>query len=188
QPLTVRTGSTAQRGDPVGTLYAGDSLWLTGNACGHAPVSLQWVRDGQELPGETNSIFYGGLMTPALTGEYTLRASNSFGAVTSAPVSILVTPLTVFRDLTSQTVYENTYPNMSMTVASFLPVIYQWFKDGALLNSQTNYYLNLAASTNDAGNYQVIGRNAFGSVTSSVAQLTVLLRPPAFTYDLTDTL
>jgi len=64
------------------------------------------------------------------------------------------------------------------------PLAYQWQKNGVNLASGTNLSgasgSNLvlqAATAQDIGNYQVIITNAFGSVTSSVATLSVILLP-----------
>src|SRR5205823_5890217 len=52
---------------------------------------------------------------------------------------------------------------------------YQWRKDGTLVSQATNSILGLAAvSTNDAGHYDVVVSNAFGTVTSVAAALQVL--------------
>jgi hypothetical protein len=51
---------------------------------------------------------------------------------------------------------------------------YQWTKDGAALAGETNNVLNLAGLKVDrAGSYRVAVSNPFGSVTSSIATLTV---------------
>ncbi len=54
------------------------------------------------------------------------------------------------------------------------PLTYQWFKDGAILPGATNAWLHLAGlAAADAGGYQVLVANDYGSVTSRVALLIV---------------
>jgi len=56
------------------------------------------------------------------------------------------------------------------------PIRYQWRKDGNPVAQATNSNLTLTNVTlSDAGNYDVVASNAFGSTTSSVATLTVLV-------------
>jgi len=65
------------------------------------------------------------------------------------------------------------------------PLTYQWQKNGTSLTDGGNIFGSLSntltlrsTTTNDAGNYDVIAANAYGSVTSSVATLTVILPAP----------
>lgn len=58
------------------------------------------------------------------------------------------------------------------------PFNYQWSFNGALLAGATNQQLNLSPlMTNQAGFYQLVITNDYGSATSQLAQLTVLLQP-----------
>ena len=53
---------------------------------------------------------------------------------------------------------------------------YQWLFNGALLTNATNTTLVLSnLSTNQAGGYKLVASNIFGSVTSSVGYLSVVL-------------
>jgi len=72
------------------------------------------------------------------------------------------------------------------------PLAYQWLKggvnlaNGAGISGATVGSLTLAGvTTNNAGNYSLVVTNAYGSVTSSVAVLTVEL-PPTITVSLTN--
>lgn len=58
------------------------------------------------------------------------------------------------------------------------PLSYQWRREGVDLAGETGEVLTVVAATSDdAGRYQVIVRNAFGSVTNSGAFLTFLAVP-----------
>jgi hypothetical protein len=62
----------------------------------------------------------------------------------------------------------------SITASGTPPLGYQWRKDGTNRSGATNSTLTLAnVQSSDAGNYNVIVSNAFGSVTSSNAALMV---------------
>jgi hypothetical protein len=58
---------------------------------------------------------------------------------------------------------------------------YQWYFDNSPLSGQTNAALALLTVTNsNAGSYFVLVTNIYGSVTSAVATLTVVLPPKSF--------
>ena len=68
---------------------------------------------------------------------------------------------------------------LSVTATGSAPLIYQWYKEGAVLAVGTNATLLInGAQQTDSGNYSVVITNAYGSVTSSVAALIV--NPPPF--------
>jgi hypothetical protein len=74
----------------------------------------------------------------------------------------------------SQTV--NAGINVTITVAATgtAPLTYQWRKGGVNVTGATSASLTLSnVKTNQAGNYAAVITNAYGSVTSSVAVLTV---------------
>ena len=64
--------------------------------------------------------------------------------------------------------------SFSVTAAGSLPLSYQWRLEGNALNGATASVLNLSnVQLSDAGHYSVVVTNAFGTVTSSNAVLTV---------------
>jgi endonuclease/exonuclease/phosphatase family metal-dependent hydrolase len=59
------------------------------------------------------------------------------------------------------------------------PLNYQWRLNGTNISgANTNHHAIASVQTNDAGNYTVIVTNTAGSITSSVATLTVIIPPP----------
>jgi sugar lactone lactonase YvrE len=61
-----------------------------------------------------------------------------------------------------------------------LPLHYQWLRDGLPVAGQTNQTLTLTnAHPSEAGDYQLVAMNTFGSTTSAVATVTVNLPQPA---------
>ena len=68
-----------------------------------------------------------------------------------------------------------------MTVTGTEPLAYQWQFNGTNLPNQTGQFSNLTnVQWSDAGNYQVVITNNYGSITSAVGTMTVGL-PPAIT-------
>ncbi|MGO8837123.1 MAG: immunoglobulin domain-containing protein [Limisphaerales bacterium] len=70
---------------------------------------------------------------------------------------------------------------LTVTAMGLAPLSYQWTLSGTNLPGNTNYFFSINnILPPQQGNYQVIVANAFGSVTSTVAQVTVLV-PPTIT-------
>jgi len=60
-----------------------------------------------------------------------------------------------------------------------LPLRLQWYHDGALLPGMTNQWLPFTKCLPaDAGNYQLVANNDFGSATSAVAVVTIAIPRP----------
>jgi Immunoglobulin domain/Regulator of chromosome condensation (RCC1) repeat/Immunoglobulin I-set domain/NHL repeat len=63
-----------------------------------------------------------------------------------------------------------------------LPLHYQWLRDGSPLAGKTNQWLALTnAHPGEAGDYQLVAMNTFGSTTSAVATITVSIPAPVLT-------
>jgi uncharacterized delta-60 repeat protein len=79
----------------------------------------------------------------------------------------------------SQSVWLGDNALFSVVASGSSPLAYQWQHNGTNLPSATNATLALASvTTNHAGNYSVIVSNAYGSVTSAAAMLTVTTPVP----------
>jgi len=80
---------------------------------------------------------------------------------------------------TNQVVTRGGTATFSVLASGPSPLTYQWRFEGAPISDATNRTLALTSvQTNNAGRYDVIVSNAFGSVVSTSAMLTVLV-PPA---------
>ncbi|HEY5909781.1 MAG TPA: hypothetical protein VJA21_04165 [Verrucomicrobiae bacterium] len=85
--------------DPISrTNSAGDQAWFTASAVGSAPLSYQWLLNGVEIPGATNSYCLMESVVPEQAGTYTLRAANPYGAATSAGAQLVVIPARGYGD------------------------------------------------------------------------------------------
>jgi pectate lyase len=76
-----------------------------------------------------------------------------------------------------QTVFEGQNASFAVFASGTAPLMYQWyFNTNSPLAGATNSTLTIPnAQTSDAGGYSALVSNAYGSVTSAVAQLTVNL-------------
>ncbi len=182
--LILNFGGAEPRVAPPGvdggdtSLLSGQPLTLIGNACG-VGLSHQWLHNGAPVPAATNAVFSRGDAIVAHSGTYSFRASNVSSVVTSEPLAISVSAFEVFQDLVPTTAYLEEPFIVFFGANSFLPSTAEWRRDGVLLAGRTNNFLSIDSVTvQDAGDYRVIVRNADGAVTSSVARVTVIARPP----------
>ena len=77
----------------------------------------------------------------------------------------------------------------NVTAGGSTPLAYHWRKNGTNISNggnisgaTTNVLTLTAVTTNNAGNYSLVITNAYGSITSAVATLTVVL-PPAIAHE-----
>jgi alpha-tubulin suppressor-like RCC1 family protein/sugar lactone lactonase YvrE len=121
-------------------------------------------------------------------GNYKLVVSSSYGSVTSsvATLTVLLSP-TIVSQPTSQTAGLGSNATFNVTATGILPLAYQWQMSGTNLPNQTSQSLNFSnVRWSDAGNYAVIITNNYGSVTSSVATLTVVVPPSVSAFMVTN--
>jgi hypothetical protein len=84
----------------------------------------------------------------------------------------------------SQTWFEGSTFSLSAGAAGMQPLVYQWQTNGVNVGGATNpTFTILNAATNDSGAYRVIVTNLMGSITSTVATVTInpLVRSLAMT-------
>jgi uncharacterized repeat protein (TIGR01451 family) len=148
-------------------------------ANGTAPLSYQWSFNNSPIVGATtNTLVLNNVQTNA-AGDYSVAITNAVGAVTSAVASLTVlVPPSITVQPTNQTVLVGNAINFQATATGSAPLSYQWLLSGAVLPGATTSSLTLNnVQTNQAGAYSLRVTNSVGSITSSVAQLTVLVPP-----------
>lgn len=152
-------------------------------ADGAAPLTYSWRRDGVLVPGATRSTLVIGGVQEADRGEYAVTVTNALGSVTSPPVRLTVLvpslPPVVLVQPVNVTATAGANASFGVTVRGTAPLAYQWRKEGVPIEGATQATLTLGKVTSaDAATYAVEITNAFGSVVSANARLTVLV-PPA---------
>ena len=127
------------------------------------------------------SITSAGVLTGKAAGTATVQAKFTDGSVTkTATKNVTVNAIkpTITTQPKSQTVYEDSSVTFSVVATGTPTLTYQWKKDGSNINGATkSSYTISSAKTSDAGSYTVTVSNNAGSVTSSVATLTVNTKP-----------
>ena len=159
---------------------AGTTAAFAAVAGGLPPLSYQWYKDGAALADGSN---LAGATTPSLTltnvlgadaAGYWLVASNAYGTRTSVVATLTVKDPVITVPPLSQNHELGENATLSVTALGTATLGYQWWKDGAALIGQTAESLTLTnLLATDAGSYWVAVTSSYGSVTSSVALLTV---------------
>lgn len=171
-------------GGVVNVVYSLDATGrLTATMTGDAPLGSRTLTNGICV---SDLIRYGFFWENAPAGSYaiTARADYDSGlATTSAPVNIVIaSPLPdIFAPPQSQTNVAGQLVVFSAAANGESPLGYQWrfngvnlTNEGRITGATDNNLFIAAAQSSDAGSYDVVVSNAHGSVTSSVATLTII--------------
>ncbi|MGD0262555.1 MAG: immunoglobulin domain-containing protein, partial [Verrucomicrobiota bacterium] len=144
---------------------------------GTTPLSCQWLFDSAPISGATATNYTVIYAQSTKAGSYSVVITNSLGSVTSfvATLTVLLPP-SITAQPQSLTVTQSQSAAFSVTPAGTTPLSCQWLFNSAPIAgaTATNYTVTNAQSTN-AGSYSVVVTNTVGSITSSVATLTVIV-------------
>jgi len=155
----------------------GDNASFGVTATGAAPLSYQWRLNNTDLPGETGDTLDLVNVQPSDAGNYTVRVSNSVGAITSAPatLTVLVAP-SIDTQPQGGTHLAGSDVTLSVLASGTEPLRYQWyFNSTTPLAGATDASLLLSAVTiGEGGLYQVEVSNDAGSILSANVQVDVV--------------
>ncbi|MBI5799513.1 MAG: immunoglobulin domain-containing protein [Verrucomicrobia bacterium] len=169
----------------------GASVSLSVTASGTAPLSYQWFFTNGPVAGATSPTLTFVSAQLVNSGNYFVTVTNAFGTITSAAALLTITnstvpppppstntPPTITTGPASQSVSRSNNVTFAVVAAGSPPLAYQWFFNSNLISGAISSSLTLTnVQTGAAGGYFVVVTNSFGSATSSVATLTVLLTP-----------
>jgi hypothetical protein len=183
-------------------IAVGSNATFVVTAIGTVPLKYQWwdgtnlvkngtVTNGPTISGATTNVLTISNAQTTNSGNYTVIVTNSAGSVTSSNAVLTVTniPPAITVQPTNQTVVVGANVKIAVTATGTAPLRYQWWdgtnlvKNGTVTNGPTisgaaTRVLSINnAQTNNSGAYTVIVTNFGGSVTSSVAVLTVASSP-----------
>jgi hypothetical protein len=193
--ILIVTGPPSIQTQPASqSVVSGNAANFSVAASGTQPLSYQWQRNGVDLSDSTNIL---GATTSALTltgvttndaGTYRVVLTNTAGALTSQVANLTVNvPPGITVQPTSQTALFGTNVQFSVVAIGTAPLRYQWRFNGTNIVNSTAFSgaTNTILSLNyvlpaNAGGYSVVVTNPYGSITSSVATLTV--QPPTNCY------
>ncbi len=145
------------------------------------PLGYQWYFNGTNLlAGATDATLVFNPVVPGQAGSYTVVITNGFGSVTSSPAVVTVgIPASILSNPASVVATNGNTVALTVQADGSMPLFYQWyFNQVGLLPYATNSVLQLSSvSLAQAGLYTVVVTNAYGSVTSTPATLTVYSAP-----------
>ena len=174
---------------PTNNVVGGTAVTFTASVTGAQPLHCQWrFNNGggyADISGaNTNTL----VLTAAITnaGSYELVLTNNYGAVTSAPVTLTVTPATINQLAVSpaNNVFVGTPVTFAASVTGAQPLHFQWqFNNGggyANISGANTNTLALTAAITNTGSYELVVTNSYGAVTSAPIPLSVTLdtNPP----------
>ena len=172
---------------PANNVIVGTLATFTASVSGTPPLHFQWQFDNgggfADIPGaNTNPLALNAALTN--TGSYELVLTNNYGAATSAPVTLTVTPDTTPPGINqlavspTNNVIVGTLVTFMASVSGAQPLSFQWqFNSGGgfadIPGANTNPLVLTAAVTN-TGSYQLVLTNSYGAVTSAPVTLTII--------------
>jgi uncharacterized delta-60 repeat protein len=152
---------------------------------GTNPLNYQWRKNASPIPDSTNASYSIAAVQPADAANYDVVLTNPYGVVTSTEAALaVVAPPLIASQPQSRTNLQGTAAMFTVAAPGTPPLAYRWRKygvaltDGGDISGSTNSVLALAnVQPGDAGSYDVLVTNAYGSVTSAPAVLTVVFSP-----------
>jgi len=143
------------------TVMAGDSFTVTGKATGTPPISYQWLKDNQPIPGAVRQSLtvVGAAVTNS--GAYKLTASQNGTTVSTTAASIVVNPIPEYLNATNGLVlhlkFDGDYSDSSGRGNNGTPSGAPSFIPGAIGSGALQYSTD---SANQVYNYVTLGTPA----------------------------
>jgi len=171
------------------TNYASSAAAFTAAAFSPESLNYQWQKngtnlaDGGNLSSTTNSTLAVANVSNADAGNYRAVVSDATGSVITSNAMLSVNDsLFIASQPKSQTCVAGGVVTFSVTVYGAPPFVFQWYFKGAPVGLPTtgtncSSYTVINVGTNHAGSYSVQVVNGHGSLTSSIALLTVIDPP-----------
>ena len=198
--FAVQTASLTGNG-PTITTQPQSMIFTNGAAASFAvsvsgtpPFFYQWqengvnLTDGGNLSGSTTSNLDFSTTSSNDAGSnnnYTVIIENAYGSVTSRVATLVAFAPAITTQPQNLIISNGTSVTFSAPTSGTGPLYYQWqfdgtnLGDGGDISGSTTSSLTLsAAAASNGGSYTLVVTSSWGSVTSSVAKLTLIL--PAY--------
>jgi hypothetical protein len=149
-------------------------------------LSYQWQKDGEDLPGKTESTLLFTDVDTSLSGQYRCIVSNSAGSDTSNAAALFVDgPPTMTREPVSIAVKLGDPATFGLLAAG-PGLTYQWQKEGSPnfvnVDGATSASFTIpAADVSHTGNYRCRVGNTHGIISSATVTLSVVAPPQILT-------
>jgi hypothetical protein len=177
--LTVWLPPTISLQPQSRTNLVGTDASFSVTANGTQPLGYQWRFNGASLAEATSANLTLTAVQASAAGSYTVVVTNIAGALTSAVAILTVrAPPVITAQPHSRTNLVGTDATFSLTATGTQLLSYQWRFNGTSLAGATGPVLTVGSvQPSSAGSYDVVVTNLIGTVTSTVATLTVWLPP-----------
>lgn len=159
------------------TVPAGTNVSFAVSAGGTAPLRYQWRFNQAALPGATNVLLNLTNVQSGHAGDYDVVVTNLYGAITSAWATLTVIPSAPWLVLQPRSLVVSVGQPVTLSVLArgSEPMTVQWQRNGVDLAEATHFSLAFPAPVGtDAASYAARVSNAFGSVTTTQAVLSVV--------------
>ncbi len=154
---------------------AGTNVTFTVNAIGREPLLYQWRFNDAEVVGATNATLTLTNVQVSHSGLYSVRVRNAVGEMASAEaVLVVLARPSIVSQPESRTAAPGGDVTLAVSAAGSPPLVYQWQRNGANLEGETNATLTLrSVQSANSGSYRVLVANAVGVVASEKSLLEV---------------
>lgn len=170
------------------TNLAGSSTAFLATTGGSTPQAYRWRRSGTNI---SNGSIYLGVTTTNLIltgittnagGNYTLVATNLFGAITSSVVTLtVVLPPKITGGISNRTIECGSNVTFTITATGTAPLYYQWSFDGTPTPGATNASLSFTNVHLPSHLVTVAVTNLYASATSNAVLTVNDSKPPLMT-------
>jgi len=175
--LMTDAGPTVSAPQSV-TVAGGQTATFSVTATGHAPLQLQWFKNGVAIPGATATSYTTPPTTASDNGSsFRVTVSNDYGSVTSssALLTVVITaadfPVITTQPAAASVCLDST---LTLSVAASNATMFQWQWNGANIPGATgSTYTIQAAQAAQSGTYDCVVSNALASVTSNAVTVTI---------------
>jgi hypothetical protein len=169
--------------DPApATNYVGRSVSFLVGADGTAPLSYQWYKGTTPIAGATTDTLTFVCSLGDNGAKYKAVVTNLYGLAESVPAALTVlTDVVLNASPAPITRYVGSTAAFRVDAGGALPLSYQWYKDGNVINGatdQTLWLYNVQDAQNNTA-YSAKVSNPFTSTNSDPATLSVSPRPLA---------
>ncbi len=157
----------------------GESVSFYAGALGSPTLTYQWYMGTTNLVGATNSAYTITNMQASLAGSYSVIVSNAYGAATSQVATLSYLPAPVITGNPAGEIVDLGGTVTFTGVASGAQPITYWWVNGTNVvpnSSSTNLTLQ-GVQLSQAGSYQMVASNSYGSATTTAAILKVWKGP-----------